>query len=123
MSITNKIENRLLVAGSVAATLLGFWLVLRLFIVPTYTEQIEFLQRQNAAKDATITELAKIAKYSIQNDFGKMKAKEGQIVLDLNNRMDVEGYQLTVPEGTELDTTTIGDEKKNFWQKLFGKDR
>jgi len=118
MSITNKIENRLLVAASVAVTLLGFWLVLKLFIVPTYTAQIEFLQKQNAAKDATITELAKIAKYSIQNDFGKMKAKDGQITLDLNNKLDVESLELMAVDSLSLIRPPI-DDKKGFFKRLF----
>lgn len=120
MNMTNKIENRLLIAGSVVATLLGFWLVLRLFIVPTYTAQIEFLQKQNAAKDATITELSKIARYSIQNDFGKMKAKEGQIVLDLNNTLQVENRELKV--GNRADSISIQPpRKRTILRKIFGK--
>lgn len=119
MSLSNKIENRILIIGSMAVTIIGFWLVLRLFIVPTYTTQIEFLQKQNAAKDATITELAKIAKYSIQNDFGRMKAKEGQIVLDLTNKLDVASKEIVFPESIISDSLIGNTQKKSFWNRIF----
>jgi hypothetical protein len=119
MNLSNKIENRILIIGSMALTILGFWLVLKLFIVPTYTAQIEFLQKQNAAKDATITELAKIAKYSIQNDFGRMKAKDGQIVLDLNNKLDVDSKEIVIPESNVHDSLTFSKNKQSLWKKIF----
>jgi hypothetical protein len=122
MSVSNQIENRILIAGSMAVTLLGVWFIFRLFIVPTYTTQIDFLQKQNAQKDVTITELAKIAKYSINNDFEKMRTKKGgSIVLDLNNKMDVESQELIIPEGVILDTTFTDIEKKSIWKRIFGK--
>jgi ribosome biogenesis SPOUT family RNA methylase Rps3 len=122
MSLTNQVENRILIAGSMAVTLLGVWLIFRLFIVPTYTSQIDFLQKQNAQKDVTITELAKIAKYSINNDFEKMCTKKGgSIVLDLNNKMDVESQEIIIPEGVVLDTTFTDTGKKSIWKRLFEK--
>jgi hypothetical protein len=122
MSLTNQVENRILIAGSMAVTLLGVWLIFRLFIVPTYTTQIDFLQKQNAQKDVTITELAKIAKYSINNDFEKMRTKKGgSITLDLNNKMDVESQELIIPEGVILDTTFTDTGKKSIWKRLFEK--
>ena len=124
MSLTNQIENRILIGGSIAVTLFGIWLLFRLFIVPTYTTQIEFLQKQNAAKDATITELAKIAKYSINNDFEKMRSKKnGSIVLDFNNSL--ESQELILPRVTNNDST-INDNNiiiQTLWEKLFGKKK
>jgi hypothetical protein len=116
MSLTNQVENRILMGGTAVVILLGFWIVLRLFIVPTYTTQIEFLQKQNAAKDETITELAKIAKYSINNDFEKMRTKKGgSIVLDLNNCLDAQELQIPVP--IIQDSTS----KRTFREKLFNR--
>ncbi|NQU52903.1 MAG: hypothetical protein HQ522_10235 [Bacteroidetes bacterium] len=121
MSLTNQVENRVLILGSMAVTILGFWLILKLFIIPTYTTQIEFMQKQNAAKDATITELAKIAKYSINNDFEKMRTKKGgSIVLDLNNKMDVENQELLIPETTIIDTSNNSTNKTSLWERIFG---
>ncbi|NQU52143.1 MAG: hypothetical protein HQ522_06345 [Bacteroidetes bacterium] len=122
MSLPNQIENRILIAGSMAVTIIAFWIILRLFIVPTYTAQIEFQQKQIVAKDKTIIELAKIAKYAINNDFEKMRTKKGgSIVLDLNNKMDMESQELIVPEGVILDTTFTDYEKKSVWERIFGK--
>ena len=122
MALANHIENRILMIGSIAVTLLGMWVIFRLFIVPTYTTQIEFLQAQNKQKDITITELAKIAKYSINNDFEKMRTKKGgSITLDLNNKMDVQAQELIIPEGIVLDTTFTDSAKKTVWERIFGK--
>jgi ribosome biogenesis SPOUT family RNA methylase Rps3 len=121
MSLSNQIENRILIAGSMAVTILAFWIILRLFIVPTYTAQIEFQQKQIIAKDKTIIELAKIAKYAINNDFEKMRTKKGgSIVLDLNNKMDVEAQELIIQEGVNVDSTTI-DTNPSLWKRIFGK--
>ena len=122
MSMTNQVENRILIIGSIAVTLTGIWLIFRLFIVPTYTTQIEYLQKQNAQKDITITELAKIAKYSINNDFEKMRTKKGgSIVLDLNNKMNIEDQKLIFPKSTIADTTFVTPKKQSFWKKVFRK--
>ena len=122
MSMTNQVENRILIIGSIAVTLTGIWLIFRLFIVPTYTTQIEYLQKQNAQKDITITELAKIAKYSINNDFEKMRTKKGgSIVLDLNNKMDIENQGLILPNNTTIDTTLITPTKQSFWEIILRK--
>lgn len=123
MSLTNQIENRILIAGSMAVTLFGIWLIFRMFIVPTYTTQIEFLQKQNAAKDETITELAKIARYSINNDFEKMRTKKGgSIVLDLDNTL--EAQELIIPLNEVSDSTIINStQKQSLWEKLFGKKK
>ena len=123
MSLTNQVENRILIAGSMASTLIGIWLIFRLFIVPTYTTQIEFLQKQNAAKDETITELAKIARYSINNDFEKMRTKKGgSIVLDLNNTL--EAQELVIPLSELPDSTIINStQKQSLWERVFGKKK
>lgn len=121
MNLSNQVENRILIGGSIALTLAGMWVILRLFIVPTYTTQIEFLQAQNKQKDITITELAKIAKYSINNDFEKMRTKKGgSITLDLNNKMDVEAQELITSKEI-ADTTYTDSEKKSVWERVFGK--
>ncbi|NQU51307.1 MAG: hypothetical protein HQ522_02095, partial [Bacteroidetes bacterium] len=69
----------------------------------------------------TIIELAKIAKYAINNDFEKMRTKKGgSIVLDLNNKMDIESQELIIPEGVNVDSTTIDTNKTSLWKRIFG---
>jgi ribosome biogenesis SPOUT family RNA methylase Rps3 len=122
MSLTNQVENRILIAGSMAVTILAFWIILRLFIVPTYTAQIAFQQQQIEKQNATIVELAKIAKYAINNDFEKMRTKKGgSIVLDLNNKMDVESRELIIPDGVVVDSAIFDTPKKSLWKQIFGK--
>jgi ribosome biogenesis SPOUT family RNA methylase Rps3 len=122
MALANQIENRILIAGSMAVTILAFWIILRLFIVPTYTAQIAFQQQQIEKQNATIVELAKIAKYAINNDFEKMRTKKGgSIVLDLNNKMDVESRELIIPDGVVVDSAIFDTPEKSLWKQIFGK--
>lgn len=118
MKMTNQIENRILIVSSVGLTLVGVWLILKLLILPTYTAQINHLQAQNKQKDETIIELAKIARYSITNDFEKLKTQNGgSIVLDLNNELNHIEQNLVKMDSVVADPLP---EKKGFFKRIFG---
>jgi preprotein translocase subunit YajC len=107
MALTNKIEN-IIIAGSVAVVSTIMVMVVVHFLT------IRPLQRQIEKQNEVIIELAKIEKYKyeISNDFGKIKPKDGQVIIDLDNKLDA----LTVTP----DTIQVNDivKKKTFWKKL-----
>ena len=111
--LTNKIENRLLTLLTIVITVFSMYMVYRFGILPAQRVTNEMLQKQIEIQNVLIRELAKDPKYSIQNDFGKIKPKEGSTVtIDLNNNMKV-----------LLDTTKVSPKpiKMNFWKRLFNK--
>lgn len=107
MALTNRIENAI-IAGltAVVATVLVMVVVHFMTIMP--------LQEQIEKQNDVIVELAKIEKYryEISNDFGKIKPKDGQVIIDLDNKLDA----LT----TTMDTikAPMVVQKKSFWKKL-----
>lgn len=107
MALTNKIEN-IIIAGSVALVSTIMIMVVVHFLT------IKPLQRQIEKQNEVIIELAKIEKYryEISNDFGKIKPKDGQVIIDLDNKLDA----LTVTP----DTIQVNEivKKKTFWKKL-----
>ena len=107
MKWSNQIENRLLILGSMSITVFVMWIFFRFMILPTFTTQIE---NQNKL----IEKLAAQEKYKIENDFGRMKAKDGQIILDLNNNLDIQ----------KIETSKIVNQDsvpKRFFRQLFSK--
>lgn len=63
----------------------------------------------------SLTEIAMQPKYSITNDFEKMRTKQnGSIVLDLNN-------ELNPMELRPMDTLAVEEPKKSFINRLFRK--
>ena len=116
MSLNNQWENRLLTA----VNLLVFAAVVWLLVLPGYNARIQSLERQNKAKDETIVELAKIAKYAITNQYDKIKTTDGSVVnLQLDNTMNVDENNAT-QNNTVVDTATVNTEKKSFWKRIFG---
>lgn len=110
-TLTNKIENRILTVITIVFTVASMYLVYRWGILPAQKMTMQMLTKQIEIQNVLIRELAKDPKYSIQNDFGKIKPKEGSTVtIDLNNDMKI-----------NLDTTKIPiqPKKMNFWKKLF----
>ena len=109
--LTNKIENRILTVVTIVFTVISMYLVYRWGILPAQKLTNEMLTKQIEIQNVLIRELAKDPKYSIENDFGKIKPKEGStVVIDLNNDMTV-----------LLDTTKIIPKpvKTSFWKRLF----
>lgn len=108
MSITNRIEN-IIIAVVVAA--------ITVFILHVTT--IRSLKNENARLEnriekqyAVLIELAKIEKFKIENKFEKMKPKEGQIILRLDNTLQalqLDSMKNILPEPNE----------KGFWKRLF----
>ena len=105
-NIFNTIENALVVIITVA--------VMKFTVVDPMASRYESrLDKQSAV----IVELAKIEKYKIQNDFEKMKTqKGGQIVLDLENKLNALEMESSAP----LDTISGLPDKKGFFKRLFG---
>lgn len=107
MALTNKIENAIIAAVTAVV-------VTALVMVVVHYSSIRPLQRQIEKQNEVIIELAKIEKYKyeISNDFGKIKPKDGQVIIDLDNKLDA----LTVTP----DTVKVNDavKKKTFWEKL-----
>ena len=92
----NTIEN--IIVALVVVLFMNF------FVVKPLRSDMRALQKE-------IVEMAKEPRYQIENDFGKMKAKDGSLVLDLNNNMNTQNL-----ENIPLDTVP---EQRNFWDKLF----
>ena len=61
------------------------------------------LQRQVEKQNEVIIELAMIEKYrySIENDFGKIKAQDSQILLSLDNKLDALNENDSISEVAE----------------------
>ena len=112
---TNQLENRILIIGTAVVMIVDFIVFQNVFVRPVYEAQIESLRKQVEINNTLIKELAKEPKYAIQNDFEKIKAQKGQVVLDLNNKLDA--TELRIPETVIQDTTIT--KPKTFWDKLF----
>ncbi len=98
----NRIENIILIT---------------LTIVAVKFVMIEPLEYQLDRQHQTIEKLAEREKYSykILNSFEKkIKSKDGNLVIDLNNAMNVQDNKVTSPDSIPVDTT----EKKTFFEKL-----
>ena len=80
---------------------------------------IEQNDKQNKANMKLIEALAKDPRYSIQNDFSKIKAKENSnINLNLDNKIQLDTLHFNKP------TRPSGQvEKKNIFRKIFPTER
>ncbi len=83
MGLTNRVENILIAATTAIITTVALLLVV-------HSVSIRPLQRQIERQNAVIVELAHIEKYryEIRNDFEKIKARDSQVVIDLDNKLD-----------------------------------
>lgn len=111
--MTNRIENIIIatVAAIIAITLTVT--ILELTSIRTLKKEIARQETRIDKQNNVIVELAKIEKYKIENTFDKVKAKDGQIALSLDNTLNA--LEL------ELDTVVQSSpevEKKTFWRKL-----
>lgn len=108
MALTNRIENAMI--ASVTAII-----VTALVMVIVHFLTIKPLQKQIEKQNEVIIELAKIEKYKyeIKNDFDKLKPKDSQIIIDLDNKL--QGLQVTVGDTISAPPT---EKKKTFWKKL-----
>ena len=101
----NRIENAILV-------------LIAVFMTFHVTKGI--YQDQLNKQQETIVELSQITRYVIQNEFGKTKAKDGTINLNLDNAMDVDGRSQnqnnTIAEPTKTEDQT-------FWDRIFKRNK
>ena len=112
MGLTNRVENIIIAATTAIVTTV-------VILVIVHSVSIRPLQRQIEHQNAVIVELARIEKYryEIRNDFEKIKAREGQVVIDLDNKLDA----LTVTKVDTAKTKVVGQKtflrKFRFWEK------
>lgn len=109
--MTNRIENAIIATGSAILAIITTIFIIQL-------TSIRPLQRQIEKQNEVIVELAKIEKYryEISNEFGKMKPKDSQLIINLDNKLDA----LTL---APVDTihVPIPHKKQNLIQKIFRK--
>ena len=103
MNITNRIENILIAAA--AALIAG------LIVFALMKAEVNMLNKRIDKQNAVIVELAKVEKYKIENRFDQVKAKDGQIIMSLDNKLSSIKLDSIAKEGKPA--------KKTFWQRLF----
>ncbi len=118
MALANRIENVLIAAATaVAAIAITIAIVKATAIRPLerqISEQKEIILKQTEV----IVELARIEKYKIENHFDKIKPRDGQVILDLNNKLDA---LAAVPGATPPadPAPPAKEKKKGFFRKIF----
>lgn len=107
MGLTNRVENVIIAATTAVVTT-------ALILVIVHWVSIRPLQRQIEHQNAVIVELARIEKYryEIRNDFEKIKAREGQVVIDLDNKLDA----LNVTKADTMKAMVL--KEKGFWDRV-----
>jgi len=113
MNITNRIENIIIaiIASVIAITLTVS--IMEMTSIRTLKKEISRQEVRIDKQNDVITELAKIEKYKIENRFDKLKAKEGQIILQLDNKLDVMNLDSIKPF-----QPNPGKPKQTFFEKL-----
>ncbi|MBN2774707.1 MAG: hypothetical protein JXR31_10690 [Prolixibacteraceae bacterium] len=106
MKLTNRIENGIIAATAMILTVVIFGLYNHFFVLKP-------LQNELKAQREAIIHLAEIPKYSIDNDFGKMKTRDGKVVLDLDNEMDAQELHNPSKKSKKILS------KKTFWERIF----
>jgi len=105
MAITNKIENILIASVASLISIIATVLIVDFTAIKPLEDQI---QKQ------VIIELAKIEKYKyeISNDFEKLKPKESQIIINLDNKLSA----LNISSDT-IEVETL-QKRAKFWDRL-----
>jgi len=113
MNFTNRIENIIIavIAAIIAITLTVA--IMEMTSIKTLKKEITRLDERNDKQALQIIELAKIEKYKIENRFDQVKAKDGQVVLSLDNKLSA--LSLDSIKRTKFEPT---EQKKSFFQKL-----
>lgn len=111
--MTNRIENTLIAVVTALLAIVATVLIIQ-------ATAIKPLQKQIEKQNEVIIDLAKIEKYryEISNEFGKMKPKDSQIIMDLNNKL--EALTITPEDSTET-VQVIDENKKGFFRRIFGR--
>ena len=101
MNLTNRIENILIAAA--AAIIAG------MVVFAIMKGEVTMLNKRIDKQNEVIVKLAQIEKYKIENRFDQVKAKDGQIIMSLDNTLTALQLDSIKPKPVV---------KKNFWQKL-----
>jgi DhnA family fructose-bisphosphate aldolase class Ia len=101
MNLTNRIENILIAAA--AAIIAG------LVVFAIMKGEVNMLNKRIDKQNEVIVKLAQIEKYKIENRFDQVKAKDGQIIMSLDNTLTALQLDSIKPKPVE---------KKSFWKKL-----
>lgn len=111
MALANRIENAVIAAVTAV-------IVTALVMTVVHFMTIKPLQKQITRQNEVIVELAKIEKYKyeIRNDFEKIKPRDSQIIIDLDNKL--EGLQVS-----QDTTTVINTEKESWLKRIFSKKK
>ena len=115
MSMTNKIENILIASVTALVAIALTVTIMELTSIATLKSEIKRQETRIDKQNGVIEELAKIEKYKIENKFDDVKAKDGQVVVTLDNKLDA------LTTGGQSADTIPGQnvkQKKTFWQKL-----
>ena len=110
MKLPNRIEN--LIIAIVVATLVS---------IGAYYIKIRPLEKDNRELKTMVMQLALVEKYryEIKNEFDRMKAKEGQITLQIDNKMDASQARIDTLKTNS--TLTDTPKKKGLLKRLFNK--
>jgi GGDEF domain-containing protein len=122
MSLTNKIENRILIIGTAVVTVAATVLIMNLAVIKPMKNQYE---KQFKRQNEMIVELAKISKYSIQNTYTITKPKKGSnIIIQPNNSLDVQAEEIANNIDEKIEALLQPEPvKQNLWQRIFGKKK
>jgi hypothetical protein len=112
MAITNKIENILIASVASLISIIATVLIVDFTAIKPLKDQI---QKQNEV----IIELAKIEKYKyeIRNDFEKIKSKESQIIINLDNKLSALQVSYDTVEVTTAKARVKFWDSLKFWKK------
>jgi uncharacterized membrane protein YhiD involved in acid resistance len=112
MALTNRIENAIIAAVTAVV-------VTALVMVVVHYSSIHPLERQIEKQNEVIIELAKIEKYKyeIRNDFDKLKPKDSQIIIDLDNKL--QALQIDLPDSSGVQAQSLEKGRKSFWRKIL----
>ncbi|HNX11621.1 MAG TPA: hypothetical protein PKH68_01405 [Paludibacteraceae bacterium] len=111
MNITNRIENILIAAAAAIIAIALTVAIMEMTSIAALKKENSRLITQADKQNAVIFELAKIEKYKIENRFDQVKAKDGQVVMSLDNKLSALSLDSIKP-------MTKPKVKKTFWQKL-----
>ncbi len=109
----NKIENAIIAAVSV---------VISIFVTILIVNQTSIapMERQIQKQNEVIIELAKIEKYryEIHNDFEKLKPKDSQIIINLDNKLSA--LHIT-GDSLRVDSSVQVQKRKGFLKRIFSR--
>ena len=116
MNIISRFETIVIaVITAIIAIILTVW-IMEVTSIATLKKEITRQDARTEKQNAVIFELAKIEKYKIENKFDQVKAKDGQIVLSLDNKLST--LQLDSIRHSATDPASALKGKTGFWSKF-----